>query len=124
MEEYTMVKELKAESKLNKYISIYNFFGLMSGWIVSYLLSGLVVNQLQMVFTAYCIIGSVMLSWRSPVNPKKRVLHTLFFSAKKKNAYIPISVNKPAELNTLLNGKMIPTKDEWDFEHEDWSDDN
>lgn len=88
---YTVVKELKATAKYNKYIELKDLMFLMSYVLFAYLLNSYVYSSLRVAYYIFSLLCAIFLIMKMPANPtRKNYQRVLIMLQKDWKTYKPI----------------------------------
>lgn len=90
---YKMIKEIKTETKVLKFIYLFDVIFLVAWIAVGVMLKNIVYTDLQIPFIIVHIIFGLIIRAGSPYNKQKKIYEAIsFFLKKDKNTYSPISI--------------------------------
>lgn len=98
---YKMIKEIKTETKVLKFIYLFDVIFLVAWIAVGLMIKNIVYTDLQTVFLVVHIIFGLIVRANSPYNKQKKIYEAVSFLIKKnRNVYKPITVDKKPEINS------------------------
>lgn len=105
---YTVVQDIKAETKVGKSMYLFDFFFLLTYAAVSFMLGSLVHSTLRIPFYLFSGGCAIFLTMKSSWNKNRRNWESLFLYLRKdREVYLPLPNVSVATENQRKNGKEV-----------------
>ncbi len=104
---YRITKEIKSETKVNRWIYVTDFFFLLGYGVMTMFLSGAVHEKLKVLFCIFSAVMAIFLTIPSLFNRKRRLWQSmLLFLRKDRQVYCPVpNISKSQKGREALHEK-------------------